>query len=246
MPNVFQFGHFQQFPELVHGVSTVEFGNMSFNWGEDADVKQNRNQFFTTLNVAPEQVVVASLLHGATVVNIEPEDRGKGIVNREDSVRGDSLVTSKPDTFLFLVVADCLALFCYEPVKKVCALAHAGWRGLEAEVPKNTLTHMVKEYGCDAQEIWCGFSPMQRRSRNPQVLKSKDFWLPYQVKTNDDAYVDLVKAALDQVQGAGVLLEHIEDPGIDTVTDRQFFSHRRSEEAHEPEGRFGCLIGFRS
>jgi YfiH family protein len=248
---VVRFENLSQYPALVHGIATSSFGNMSFNWGEYEEVRANRQRFFDALSVPANQVVVASLVHGTTVRDVSEADRGSGIAKPEESLEADILVTNKPDTFLFMVVADCLALFLFEPDKQVCALAHAGWRGVDQQVPKITINHMVKQCGCDPAKIRVAFSPARQAvsSRFPTkdvTQRQLPGWEPYLKEVGDQTEVDFIGYAYDQFLASGVSPDHIERSPIDTRTSSDFFSHRRSVEDHEPEARFGCLIGFRA
>lgn len=246
---IVQFSTLSQYPELVHGVATADFGNMSFNWGRYDEVRANRKQFFDSLGVSEENVAVASLIHGNTIRGVTTAERGRGIIKPEESLEADILITAEPDTFLFMVVADCLALFLFEPEKQVCALAHAGWKGVEARVPETVVQVMADRFGCDRTKILVGMSPARQAasSRFPteQVAqKQMPGWEPYLREVNNETEVDFVQYAYDQFVAVGVETDNIERSLADTKTDHRFFSHRRSIETNEPEARFGCLIGF--
>jgi len=249
MMAVYQFENLK-LPGLTHGLSTKDFGNLSFIWGEELEVKANRQRFFEALGVDQNQVVVASLEHKANILDVQPRDRGKGVTNREESVLFDILVTDKPDTYLFMVVADCLALFLFEPDKEVCALAHAGWRGVDQEVPRLTVEHMVKQYGCNPAKILVGMSPaIQAHSYQLAEAAQADEqkyqkWQPYLSKDSGFYHIDSVGFAYQQFLLAGITKENIENSQIDTYTDKRFFSSRRQRHDQEREGRFGALIGF--
>jgi YfiH family protein len=249
---ILRFGNLASQKSLVHGISTTDFGNMSFKWGEYEQVRKNRQTFFHELDISEEKVVAASLLHGNRIVEVTESNGGNGIFVPEESISGDILVTNKPDTFLFMVVADCLALFYYEPVKRVVALAHAGWRGVDKEVPEKVVNHMVKEYDCDPKNILVGFSPaIQKKSYTDKVEvvtqahTEDERWLPYLHETNGLYEIDFVGFAYDQLLKAGIPAKNIENTGIDTWNDPQFFSHRRSLREKVPNGRFGCVIGIK-
>lgn len=251
MAGLFTFSSFAQFPTLQHGVATAEFGNMSFNWGDYQSVRKNRKQFFAALGVPENRVVVASLLHETTVFDAIMADGGSGIVEPGDSVEADILVTAEPGTFLFMVVADCLALFLLEPEKQVCALVHAGWRGVEADAPRVAIRYLHEQYGCDPANLWVGMSPaIQADSFR---FPSKDVeqhqmanWKPYLKTENGMTAIDFVQYAFDQMVATGIPKKQIENSGTDTKTDQRFYSHRRSVEQKLPEARFGCLIGFKN
>lgn len=248
----FQFEHLKALPELVHGASVAEYGNMSFLYGEADKVKSNREKFFQDLGVRPNQVAVTSLLHGDRINLVDENDRGKGIAEADSSLMGDVLVTNRPDTFLFMVVADCLALFFYDQVKKVVALSHADWKGVDQEVPFKTAFYLMKELGCKAENILVGMSPaLQKESacfesvdqRATPERKAK--WSKYLSENNDLTCVDTVSFAYDQLRSIGIPEHNIERSRVNTRTNAEFFSHRRSAEEGQPEARFGCLIGFR-
>ena len=42
---------------------------------------------------------------------------------------GDGAITSKKNIALGVLTADCAPVFIFDPIKKVIAVAHAGWRG---------------------------------------------------------------------------------------------------------------------
>lgn len=249
----YQFEHLKALPELVHGVSTAEYGNMSFIYGEPDEVKSSRDKFFQDLGVKSNQAVVTSLLHGDKINLVDETDRGKGIIEADSSLMGDILVTSKPDTYLFMVVADCLALFFYDQVNKVVALAHAGWKGVDQEVPFKTAFYLMKEHGCKAENILVGMSPaLQKESACFETVdqratpERKAKWNKYLSEKDNLVCVDTVSFAFDQLRSLGIPEHNIERSPIDTRTNTEFFSHRRSAETGEPEQRFACLIGFKS
>lgn len=248
MNTIIQFKNLEQFPELTHGVATTTYGNMSFVRGGAEEVKHNRRRFFTDLSIPEDRVVVTSLPHEDTITDVTETDRGKGVCEPDTSLVADILITNKPDTFLFLVVADCLALFLFEPEKRVIGLAHAGWKGVEAYVPEKTVNHMIKIYGCDPDKIRVGISPAitkeSQRFVNPVQLQMPG-WEPYLEQRGDLHHIDFIGYAIDQLKNCGVKPENIEDSHINTYTDRRFYSHRRSDETGEPEARFGCVIGLK-
>lgn len=258
----YRFQNLSKFPELVHGVATAAFGNMSFLYGRDDEVIANRYKFFTSLDVNPEKVAVAQLFHEADVLEVTEKDRGKGVEETRSLLSADILVTNKPDVFLFFVVADCLALFFYDPVTGCVALAHAGWKGVHREVPRVAIQALQERYGAKPENILVGMSPsIKKESAKFKEINQTKFpqWQPYIYRCNkctfsdknivrnnevEHYHVDVSRFAYDQLLSAGIYEEHIEESPIDTRTSSDFFSHRRSDEENIPEARFGCLIGI--
>ena len=173
------------------------------------------------------------------------------MTNPEEGLIGDGFATGEKDTFLFILTGDCLALFFYEPVKRVCALAHSGWRGVDNQMPTRMVQYLTEKYGCDRSEIRVGLSPALGKDSatfdnfekfNQENLKA---WQPYIYKGDKDYQVNWLQYATDQLIQAGITPKNIENAGIDTRTDPRFYSHRKSKQEELPEARFGCLIGIK-
>ena len=65
----------------------------------------------------------------------------------------DALVTNEQNLALALNFADCVSIIFFDPVKKVTAIAHAGWRGTVAKIAPKTVAKMVDEFGSKPEDI---------------------------------------------------------------------------------------------
>jgi YfiH family protein len=257
MPEVRYFNSFRAIPGLVHGIATAGFGSMAYKYAAangqtPEDVRLARQKFFAAMGVAEEKVVATQVTGGDDFLTVEEKDRGKGLANPNAGLTGDGFFTSSRETFLFLITGDCLALFLYEPVNQVCGLVHTGWRGVDRELPRRAVEYMAREFRSDPAKIIVGLSPALQKSsaifENFEKFNQKglDRWQPYIEHLGSKYRVDWLGLAHHQLVEAGVRVENIDNPGIDTRTHPDFFSHRRSVEEKLPEQRFGCLIGLKS
>ena len=71
----------------------------------------------------------------------------------------DGMITDRPGVALVTHFADCTPLLFCDPVKKVIASSHAGWRGTVKEIGKITVQKMVSEYGCNPDNIIAAIGP---------------------------------------------------------------------------------------
>src|SRR4030088_464786 len=127
-------------------------GSMGLTHAADPDrVAENRRQFARALNVKPESLTVVGAVHGSEVARI---DRPVPLVKDVDAV-----VTDRPGVALFAVFADCLPLIVYDPANRALGLAHAGWRGTEAEIARKVVAMLKREYGSVASELRVGIGP---------------------------------------------------------------------------------------
>ena len=89
-------------------------------------------------------------VHGAEVVVVTAENAADVC-----GTEADALVTAEPDLVLAVQTADCVPITFASRVG-VIAVAHAGWRGLEAGVVQRTL-EVMRSLG--AESVWTSIGP---------------------------------------------------------------------------------------
>ena len=75
----------------------------------------------------------------------------------------DGLITDKSQIALTTKNADCILFIFYDPVKKVIANIHSGWRGTFQKISEKTVKKMMNLYGSKAEDILCFISPSIRK-----------------------------------------------------------------------------------
>ena len=91
-------------------------------------------------------------------VNINEPD-----FNLEKYNNTDGLVTNKKDLLLVTTNADCILLLFFDPIKKVIANVHSGWKGTIQRICVETVKKMKNEYGCAPNDIICCICPIIRK-----------------------------------------------------------------------------------
>ncbi len=64
----------------------------------------------------------------------------------DDRPAGDALVTARPGISIAVATADCVPVLIHDPVGAVVGAAHAGWRGIAADVIGTTVNAMVERF----------------------------------------------------------------------------------------------------
>ena len=150
------------FSTRLGGVSEGTFAsmNLSFTRGDDeAAVRENFHRFCAAIRVNAEDVVISAQTHTANVKIVTAQDRGRGITRDKEYTDIDGLITNDPNVVLCTQYADCVPLFFVDPVKRVVATSHAGWRGTAAGIAAVTVEKMVAAFGCNPQDILTGIGP---------------------------------------------------------------------------------------
>ena len=110
-------------------------------------------------DVAPDRIVCAQQTHTANVRIVTEADAGKGVTRDRDYTDVDGIITDIPGLVLFTSHADCTPLYFYDPVRRVIALAHSGWKGTVARIGAVPIRRMQEVFGCRPQDIHSAIGP---------------------------------------------------------------------------------------
>jgi YfiH family protein len=238
-----QFPNLKDFSELRHAVFTRRCGcsrtpyrslNTSFSVGDAPDrVDRNRESIRHCLEAT--ELVFARQVHGTDVAVVSGRPDG-----RPPTV--DALVTTEQGRHLTIQVADCQAVMVYDPVRRVVANIHSGWRGSIGNIIGRTLHAMTAGFGSDAGDLVAGIGPSLGPCCAEFVHYRKEIPRFFWSYKNADHHFDFWAISFDQLCEAGVPAEHIFASRLCTRchTDR-FFSYR----GEGTTGRFAAVIGLR-
>ncbi|HZU70528.1 MAG TPA: peptidoglycan editing factor PgeF [Ktedonobacteraceae bacterium] len=179
-----QFGHFLQFPNLVHGIFTRLGGcseapfwglNVSFTTGDNIEhVKRNRLLALSALQLDAYPCASLWLVHGAEVVVVDEQpwewrfDQPFVTLAEEQKVllrtahprwKADAFITRRRDISLAIASADCVPVMLYDPVQEAIGLVHAGWRGTARGIAAITVDAMREQFGSRPEHIYAGIGP---------------------------------------------------------------------------------------
>lgn len=256
-------GAFSLFPEdgLAHGIST-RFGgvskppfaslNMALHVGDcAADVCENRRLFAAALDVDAARLVTPRQVHGDEVCRVRRCDAGMGADRYDESVWAcDALMTDEAGIPLMLCFADCVPLLFYDPVRRVAAAAHAGWKGTAAKIGRKTVRRMGEEFGSCPQDILAGIGPsigaccFEVGEEVADAFRAAFPEAPqiFSRSPEEKTAVDLWAANRLQLEEAGLLPEHIDSAGVCTKCNAGIFYSYREEMGNT--GRFAAWIAL--
>lgn len=220
------------------GVSTGECAtmNLSFNRNDCREnVIENYKRLCSAVDINTDNLVLSQQTHTNNVISVSAEHRGTG-VTLPSFKDVDGLITNVPDVALVTQYADCTPLLFCDPVKKVIATSHAGWRGTVKEIGKVTVDKMVADYNCNRNDIIAGIGPCIGQCcyevDDPvynEFLKIKYLNLNkiFISKPNGRYMLDLVEANRQILITAGILPTNIDISDICTCCNHdELHSHR--------------------
>ncbi|RJQ28675.1 MAG: peptidoglycan editing factor PgeF [Peptococcaceae bacterium] len=166
----YTFSRFNVTGMVVHSFTTRYGGvskkpydtlNMAFHVGDEPrSVLANRSLACERLGIEQGDLVAGRQAHGDRVAVVTAADRGRGAFEEETALPGtDALITNVPGLTLAGFYADCASLLLLDPVRRVAALAHAGWRGTALRIGQKTLRQMSVSFGTDPRDCLAGIAP---------------------------------------------------------------------------------------
>lgn len=210
--------------------------NFSFNNDEEKEnVLKNYEIICKELDLDIANIVCTLQNHTSRVEIITKYDRGAGINSPYIADYYDGVITNDKNTILRTVCADCTLILLFDPVRKVIANIHAGWRGVVSEIVKNTMEQLTFYYKCNLNDIIACTGPAMNsccfefsKSDMYHFDKYKDInGLVIEHENDTKCYVDLSKIIKFQLIENGIIEENIEISNICTKCNNDvFFSHR--------------------
>lgn len=194
----------------------------------------------------PEHLVKTNQEHTKEVkiltkkINLKEPD-----FNLELYDKTDGLITDKKDILLATTNADCILLLFFDPVKRVIANTHSGWRGTIQRISVETVKKMKQEFNCKPEDIICCICPSIRKchfevEREVKESFEKEFQdmnnlddIIKETVANKKWHIDTVKINEIILQKEGLKPENIVDSGICSVCHSdQIHSYRAEKQGY--------------
>ncbi len=192
---------------------------------------------FTTRrdSALPYPVIQGHQVHGDRIAVIDRPE-----LTREDLEGYDAFICKLPGIAIGVRTADCVPILLYDPVQRVVAAIHSGWKGTVLKIAQKTIGLMKCDFGCLPENLRAVIGPAIGPNSfqvGPEVVdKFRNTGFPmtqiWSFRGESDGspmsgghHIDLYTANRWILEESGVRDIQVFD--IDTFTDTSFFSARR-------------------
>lgn len=193
--------------------------------------------------------MAAHQVHSDQVYIASIKDRGKGALEQDTAIKEtDALITREPGVALIAFYADCVPIMFLDSVRKVIAIAHAGWKGTVLKIGKKTVERMVKEFNCQPKNIIAAIcpsiGPCHYEVDVPVINKFQENFNEWEKflqlnKTGETALLNLWEANRLTLLEAGVLKNNITVAEVCTYCHSELLYSYRYD-----KGKTGRLAGI--
>jgi len=224
----------------LDGVS-IHGNNLAYHINDiKEDVDKNHYTLARSMQYPLKRLVHMQQVHRDGIVIIEHD------YNFESTPTCDALITQEKNIPLMVMVADCIPILIYDPVKKVIATVHAGRTGIFSKILPKTINKMKERYTSNVKDINVSFGPSIHQccyQVGPEIKKeAKQLKYGYAIKTDDENnyYLDLVSIGYEQLISLGIRKSNIEVSTYCTACNTDTFYSYRAE--NNNCGRFAGII----
>lgn len=174
------------------GVSKGIYSSLNFRFNSHDDkenIIKNYEIIAKELKLKDNKIYKAKQNHTNNILVLTNENKDDYYLLKESKDVYDAYITNTKDIPLLITTADCCAIILYDPVKKVIANLHSGWRGTINRIVVKVVNKMVNDFGCNPKNIYAFFGPSIRKccfSSEDEAFKKKftDIW------KNEDDYIE--------------------------------------------------------
>ena len=203
--------------------------------------------------VKPNQAHTKNVTKVEYKINIDKPD-----FNLEQYNSTDGTVTNKKNILLATTNADCILLLFFDPINKVIANVHSGWRGTLQRISVEAIHKMQKEYSCKPENIICCICPSIRKchfevEQDVEKLFEEEFKEVLKENNKNEEIIERkneIKWTIDTVklnkiilQKEGLKSENILDCGICSVCNSDLIHSFRCEK--QGYGLETAIIGLK-
>jgi YfiH family protein len=205
--------------------------NLGVHTDDDPEaITQNLSLFCADLGISPESLARSYQVHGAEIWQTNLPGYQSGY---------DAIISETPGIIAGVGIADCCPILLANPVRRVAAAIHAGWKGTVAQIVHKTASTLIAA-GSNPADILAYIGPcisLDRFEVGDEVAAKFE----HKEKRGERWHVDLKATNAAQLQRLGITQIEISD--YCTVEHKDvFFSHRREKGI---TGRMLAVIGFR-
>lgn len=215
------------FPWLQQGFSTRCSAPAALE--EPKAEQEYRRRFLEIFQLTSDQTQMVKQVHGDTVLTVEELRLG------QELPEADAMITNRPGVGLVTIHADCVPVILVDPVRRVIAAVHAGWKGTLAGIVRKTVARMQAEYGSTPKECYAAIGP---------AIGSCCYWVPPEriaifaekwpefdfTAAQQDSALDLALINQKFLENCGFLPEQIDNARLCTsCCDNDFYSFRREQ-----------------
>lgn len=201
-------------------------------------VKDEVKEILNIMGEKPSEIYSGQQIHGDTIKYCDGRT-GKEFYYGRYFPETDGLITDKENIALLIKFADCTPIVLFDPIKKVQAAVHSGWRGTVKRISEKAINKMVEDFFCDKENILAFVGPsidIDNYEVGPEVYEAfknfenrEKFFKPH----GEKYLMSMIDANIDILLQNGIKKSNIEVCQDSTYNNEKLNSARRDGENYK-------------
>ncbi len=223
------------------GLSKGSFESLNIKHGmsdPQENVAANRELALAALGLKSENMVFIRHEFKDKILDVEKEKPS----TQQDYFSADAVFSTDSKVVLAQGIADCGTIIISDKNAKILALVHSGWQPTRLNIVEKVVQKFISS-GFQPDQLLASLGPMacgkcyEFGPEARQLFEGK-----YITQKGDQLFLDVRAKIHDQLKDSGVL--EIDDCGVCTIEDQNFFSFRRDKDEHGECGRFMTVVSL--
>lgn len=250
-----QFIKLLEFEELKHAF-TLKTYNIGFNKLQPETTKQSYEKLCKKFDINENELIQLYQDHTKEILEINRKNYDSAFncktnivkslgTNYEKMQHYDGIITNCQNIGTIITTADCIPLMFYDPINKVFANIHSGWKGTVKQIGIRAVEKMINNYKSKPENIICCIAPCIHKNNFLVNEDVKNIYLnelgkqciKYNIIEETDLEnekgkqyrIDNIKLYRELLKEIGLLEDNIIDSEICTVEENNLFHSRRVE-----------------
>ncbi|WP_027108895.1 peptidoglycan editing factor PgeF [Lacticigenium naphthae] len=204
-------------------------------------VVEDVERLLERMDIQPKEIYTGQQVHSANVAYVNGQN-GEPFIFGRTLKETDGLLTDKPGVALLIKYADCTPIILYDPVKKVQAVVHSGWRGTVQKISLNAIKQMEADFGCARHNILAYVGPsidQEHYQVGPEVYAAFEGFSERDnfFKPDGERYrMSMSDANVSILKEAGIKDENLDIERTATYTDDSLHSARKEGKEYQLNG----------
>lgn len=202
------------------------------------DRSNNFQLIYDLLQAKPKVLYNGYQVHSNQVAVIEDLTQGEKAPIGRIFKETDGLITNLKDVALITRFADCVPIILFDPVKKVQANIHSGWKGTLQEIGAVGVEKMKILYGSKPKDIVAIIGPSIDKDDFEVEKDVKDLFQKkfdfheniIRVKNEEKYLIDLQTTNKNMLLNRGIKEDNLTLINISTYSNEMFHSYRRDRD----------------
>jgi len=237
----------QGFTTRHEGVSRPPYNSLNLGLSTNDsphNVEGNRSILARALGTRVEQLVTVTQVHGSDLLLLDQPNPDFAHFQRLEC---DGIVTNQPEVMIGVCTADCVPVLLLDPVHRVIAALHAGWKGSAEGIVRKGVEAMTSLFDGNPADILAAIGPaigpccyeVDQPVANAFRAAGNDFDACAEPLGEGSWRLNLAEVNRRQLLRAGLDERNIETTPLCVCCEKDlFFSYRRDK------GETGRQMGF--